>query len=125
MGIASSDINGDGFPDYFLTSMADSRMQVLKDAKAEKLSPDFAEAAWPTGVTAQRPYVGGDLRPSTGWHAQFEDVNNDGLADLFVAKGNVSAMPDFAAKDPNNLLLQGPAGKFTWKVQVPKSTRNR
>ncbi len=113
MGIASTDVNGDGFPDYFLTSMADSKMQVLKDAKAEKLSPDYADIAWPTGVTAQRPYTGGEVKPSTGWHAQFEDVNNDGLADLFVAKGNVSAMPDFAQRDPNNLLIQGPAGKFT------------
>jgi hypothetical protein len=52
------------------------------------------------------------LRPSTAWHAQFEDVNNDGLSDLFIAKGNVASMPDFAARDPNNLLLQGPDGKF-------------
>ncbi len=113
MGIASSDVNGDGYPDYFMTSMADSRLQLLKDGKAEKLAPDYVEGAWPAGVTAQRPYTGGDERPSTGWHAQFEDVNNDGMPDLFVAKGNVDRMPDFAAKDPNNLLLQGPAGKFT------------
>jgi hypothetical protein len=113
MGIASSDVNGDGFPDYFLTSMADQKLQVLKNTKAEKLAPDYADIAWPSGVTAHRPFIGDDLKPSTGWHAQFEDVNNDGLADLFVAKGNVAAMPDFAAKDPNNLLIQGPAGKFT------------
>ena len=37
----------------------------------------------------------------------------DGLVDLFIAKGNVAKMPDFAAKDPNNLLLQGADGKFT------------
>ena len=68
--------------------------------------------AFAKGVTAHRPYTGGDLRPSTAWHAQFEDVNNDGLVDLFIAKGNVAKMPDFAAKDPNNLLLQGADGKF-------------
>ena len=113
MGIASTDVNGDGFPDYFLTSMADQKLQVLKNAKAEKLSPDYADIAWPSGVTAHRPFAGDDLKPSTGWHAQFEDVNNDGLADLFVAKGNVAAMPDFSMKDPNNLLLQGQGGKFT------------
>ena len=39
-------------------------------------------------------------------------MNNDGLVDLFIAKGNVAKMPDFAMKDPNNLLLQGPDGKF-------------
>jgi enediyne biosynthesis protein E4 len=40
-------------------------------------------------------------------------VNADGLADLFVVKGNVAEMPDFAIADPNNLLLQRPDGTFT------------
>ena len=40
-------------------------------------------------------------------------MNNDGLADLFVAKGNVDEMPDFAMRDPNNLLLQRPDGTFS------------
>ena len=39
-------------------------------------------------------------------------MNNDGLADLFVAKGNVAEMPDFAMRDPNNLLIQSAEGKF-------------
>jgi hypothetical protein len=56
--------------------------------------------------------MGADLNPSTGWHAQFGDVDNDGLADLFVAKGNVDRMPDFALQDPNNLLMQQADGTF-------------
>jgi hypothetical protein len=113
MGIASTDLGGEGYPDYFLTSMADNRLQVLANIPAEgKPKPDYAEVAYGRGVTAHRPYMGDDLRPSTAWHAQFEDVNNDGLADLFVVKGNVEKMPDFAAADPNNLLLQGEGGKF-------------
>jgi hypothetical protein len=112
MGIASTDITGDGRPDYYLTSMADQKMQTLADPSADKLLPKFADVAFAKGMTAHRPYTGGDKRPSTGWHAQFGDVNNDGLADLFVAKGNVWEMPDFAAKDPNNLLLQTAEGKF-------------
>ena len=39
-------------------------------------------------------------------------MNNDGFVDLFVAKGNVHTMQDFAQRDPNNLLLQGADGKF-------------
>lgn len=110
MGIASHDVTGDGFPDYFLTSMADSKFQTLKPGAK---GPAYADLAWVRGITAHRPYTGGDLRPSTGWHAQFEDVNNDGLADLFVAKGNVWEMPDFAKDDPNNLLVAGgPDGRF-------------
>lgn len=30
-GIASADVSGDGLPEYFLTSMADNKLQVLKD----------------------------------------------------------------------------------------------
>jgi hypothetical protein len=113
MGIASQDINSDGYPDYFLTSMADNKLQTLTNPpQGGQVRADYKDVAYARGVTAHRPYFGGDLRPSTAWHAQFEDVNNDGLADLFIAKGNVAKMPDFAAKDPNNLLLQLPDGKF-------------
>ena len=55
---------------------------------------------------------GGDNRPSTGLHSEFADFNNDGLLDLFIAKGNVEQMPDFAAFDPNNLLIGQWNGKF-------------
>lgn len=112
MGIASYDLNFDGFPEYFLTSMADNKLQSLSGPEAHGPKPTYADIAFAKGVTAHRPYAGGDLRPSTAWHAQFEDVNNDGLVDLFVAKGNVAEMPDFAQKDPSNLLLQTGAGKF-------------
>ena len=113
MGIASQDLTGDGYPDYFLTSMADNKLQTLTNpTQGGQARPDYKDVAYAKGVTAHRPYFGGDLRPSTAWHAQFEDVNNDGLADLFIAKGNVASMPDFAARDPNNLLLQRPDGKF-------------
>jgi enediyne biosynthesis protein E4 len=110
MGIASSDVNGDGLPDYFLTSMADNKLQTLT---GDASRPDFKDVAYARGVTAHRPFTGADLKPSTAWHAEFGDVNNDGLDDLFIVKGNVAEMKDFAMKDPNNLLLQGDDGKFT------------
>ena len=89
MGIASTDVNGDGFPDYFLTSMSDSKLQVLA-AGPEKAT--FKDIAFASHAIAQRPYTGGDFRPSTGWHAEFQDVNNDGVQDLFVASD--SFLPD-------------------------------
>lgn len=113
MGIASRDLDSDGYPEYFLTSMADNKLQTLADRPAGSApQPSYADVAFTRGVTAHRPYFGSNAKPSTAWHAQFEDVNNDGLADLFVAKGNVAEMPDFAAEDPNNLLMQRSDGSF-------------
>ncbi len=109
MGIASHDLDGDGKPEVFLTSMSDNKLQKLQTGAT---GPTYVDIAYKTGVTAHRPYVGGDIHPSTAWHAQFADVNHDGLADLFIVKGNVSTMPDFATLDPNNLLLQKTDGKF-------------
>jgi hypothetical protein len=113
MGIASQDIDGDGYPELYLTSMADNKLQKLQlsaTGKADK--PEYVDMAYKRGVTAHRPYVGGDIHPSTAWHSQFADVNHDGLADIFIVKGNISTMPDFAALDPNNLLLQQTDGRF-------------
>jgi hypothetical protein len=113
MGIAADDLNGDGLPEYFLTSMADNKLQgLVKPADGAAMVPKYADSAFKRGATAHRPYTGSDTHPSTGWHAQFGDVNNDGFADLFIAKGNVAAMPDFAMQDPNNLLLQRRDGSF-------------
>ena len=63
-------------------------------------------------MTATRPFAGDTTLPSTAWHPQFEDVNNDGFMDLFVAKGNVYEMPDYARRDPSNLLLGQADGTF-------------
>lgn len=114
MGIASRDLTLDGYPEYVLTSMADNKLQTLAEVPADGTlpRPDFADVAYPMGAIAQRPYTGGDVRPSTGWHAEFADVNNDSRPDLFIAKGNVAEMPDFAALDPNNLLLLREDGTF-------------
>jgi hypothetical protein len=109
MGIASYDLTGDGYPEVFLTSMSDNKLQTLEAGAGQ---PRYTDIAYKRGVTAHRPYVGGDVHPSTAWHAQFADLNNDGLADLFVVKGNVSTMPDFATLDPNNALLQKADGTF-------------
>jgi len=110
MGIASRDITGDGLPEIFLSSMGDQKFESLApDAKG----PDFRIAPYSQGTTAQRPYTGGDGRPSTGWQISFGDVNNDGRDDVFIAKGNVDQMMGSAMKDPNNLLIQNDNQSFS------------
>ena len=110
MGIAATDLTNDGKPDYYVTSMADNKLRVLASRDG---TPSFEDKAFEHGITAHRPFVGDNIKPSTSWHAQFDDINNDSYVDLFVTKGNVEAMQDFAEKDPNSLLLGSPEGKFT------------
>ncbi len=114
MGIAEADLNGDGFPEYALTSMGDTKIQSL-DEEGDEESPIYRDIAYESGATAHRPYTGDDLKPSTGWHSQFVDFNNDTHKDLYIAKGNVEAMTDFASYDPDNMLLGGIDDKFTEK----------
>ncbi len=109
MGIASADVTGDGYPEVYLTSQGDNKLQTLADGPAQ---PTYEDIALQLGATAHRPYTGGDVLPSTAWHAEFADVNNDGYLDLFVAKGNVEAQPEYAMRDPNNLLLGQADGTF-------------
>ncbi len=106
MGIASRDLDGDARPEVMLTSMGDQLLQFNR-------AGGFETAPYELGATAHRPHLGGDGRPSTGWHAEFGDVDNDGLDDIFIAKGNVDQMPDMAWDDPNSLLLQQADGGFS------------
>jgi hypothetical protein len=109
MGIGSYDVTGDGYPDVFLTSQAANRLQTLTTGPAK---PTYRDIGLKRGVNAALPYTGGDPLPSTAWHPEFADVNNDGFVDLFISKGNVSQQPDFAQKDPPNLLIGQPDGTF-------------
>jgi enediyne biosynthesis protein E4 len=109
MGIASFDLNGRGYPDVFLTSQGDNKLQTLATGPGH---PTYRDMALKRGVTSAQPFTGGDAKPSTAWHPQFEDVNNDGFVDLFVSKGNVSAQPDYANRDPSDLFLGQADGTF-------------
>jgi hypothetical protein len=109
MGIASYDLTGDGYPEYFLTSQGDNKLQTLASGPDR---PDYDDIAFERGATAYRPFVGDTTLPSTAWHAEFQDVNDDAFVDLYISKGNVEAMPDFATEDPSNLLLGQPDGTF-------------
>jgi hypothetical protein len=110
MGIASRDLDGDGKPEVFITSQGDNKLQALE---GDGSTPSYKDIALAKGVTTQRPYTGGDVLPSTAWHPEFEDVNNDGHVDLLVTKGNVSIQVDNAQRDPSDLMIGNAGGTFT------------
>jgi enediyne biosynthesis protein E4 len=110
MGIASYDLTGDGYPELYLTSQGPNMLQTLLAGPSQ---PTYRDIALKRGVAATRPAAGGDPLPSTAWHPEFQDVNNDGFMDLFVSKGNVDQVPDYASRDPSDLFIGQPNGTFT------------
>ena len=109
MGIASQDLTGDGLPEVYLTSQGDNKLQTLAAGSSQ---PAYRDIALRRGVTATRPYSGDTNLPSTAWHPEFADVNNDGFTDLFVSKGNVGSQADYAKRDPSDLFIGQPDGTF-------------
>jgi hypothetical protein len=93
----------------YLTSQGDNKLQTLTAGSSQ---PAYHDIALRRGVTATRPLAGDTNLPSTAWHPEFADVNNDGFLDLFVSKGNVGAQADYAARDPSDLFLGQPDGTF-------------
>ena len=60
MGIASQDITGDGYPEVYLTSQADNKLQTLAGGAGR---PEYRDIALARGVTATTPFTGGDPLP--------------------------------------------------------------
>ena len=110
MGIGSYDVDGDGYPTSYLTSQGPNVLQALSGGPSQ---PTYGDLALKLGVSATRPSTGGDPLPSTAWHPEFQDVNNDGLIDLFVSKGNVDQQAEYASRDPSDLFLGQPDGTYT------------
>jgi hypothetical protein len=120
MGIASYDLTGDGLPEVYLTSQAANHLMTLADGAA---TPDYRDIGLDRGTNVPHPVIGDTALPSTSWHPEFADVNDDGFVDLFVSKGNVGQQPDYAKQDPSHLLLGQPDGTFTEATEAARLVR--
>ncbi len=118
MGIASQDLNGDGLPEIYITSQADNKLQTLANGPAQ---PTYRDIALKSGVIGTHPVNGGDPLPSTAWHPEFEDVNNDGVMDLYVSKGNIDRCPTTRAGTPATCTSARPTGPSPSRRRRPAS----
>jgi enediyne biosynthesis protein E4 len=109
MGIASQDLTDDGYPEVYLTTQGANKLQTLTAGPDQ---PTYRDIGRRRTADAPTPFTGGDLAPSTAWHPEFADVNNDRYLDLFVSKGNVDEQLDYALRDPSNLMLGQADGTF-------------
>lgn len=105
MGIAAGDFDQDLDFDYYTTSIGRNILIENKDGIFE----DITEAA---GV--ENAEVEGEGN-TTGWGTAFLDVDNDGLLDLYVANGRMSAIAAWATamQDPDKLYLNNGDKTFT------------
>jgi enediyne biosynthesis protein E4 len=106
MGIDFQDYNNDGYPDLFITDLANQKYALYENNRDGTFNYD-------TEISG----VGGITLLHSGWGTRFFDYDNDGLKDLIVAQGhdmdNVQlTYPDLRYKEPLLLLRNAGGGKF-------------
>lgn len=104
MGIAAGDYDQDLDFDYYTTSIG-RNILIQNDGDVFEDVTEFA------GV--ENATVPGDGN-TTGWGTAFLDVDNDGLLDLYVSNGRMSAIAAWATaiQDPDKLFLNNGDGTF-------------
>ena len=104
MGVTAGDFDGDGDDDLFMTHLRNETNTFYENDG----EGNFVDITAMIGL-------GAPSRPRTGFGTAWFDYDNDGLLDLFVANGAVTALPqpesDFPYREPNQ-LFHNAGGKF-------------
>ncbi len=103
MGSDLGDVNNDGLMDFFATDMAasthekdqrgmaDSRARTVEDDKNSGRAPQYEHNALylntGTGHFLEAAFLAGLAATDWTWSPRFEDLDNDGRLDLFIANG--------------------------------------
>ena len=94
MGIASQDVTGDGYPEVFLTSQGDNKLQTLADGPEPRRRTRTSRSNGASPPTARSPAATCSRRPRGTPSSQTSTTTAS--LDLFVAKGNVEAQDEYA-----------------------------
>jgi hypothetical protein len=78
MGVAIGDYNNDGLPDIFVTNFSDDYSTLYRNEGKMQ----FTDQSYQSGLA--QPSM-----PMLKWGALFEDFDNDGFKDIFVANGHI------------------------------------
>lgn len=107
MGIAIGDYDQDLDLDYYVTNIG---RNILHRNNGNGTFTDTTNAA---GVGDQ--WVIQDSLQATGWGTGFMDIDNDSYLDLYVANGQINAIPQFMTSrvDPDKLFLNNGDGTFS------------
>jgi hypothetical protein len=105
MGIAVGDFDEDLDLDYYITNIGPNALL------ENDINNGFTDVS--VGLDVTNDSVSGFL--TTGWGAEFLDVDNDTYLDLLVANGHIPMPEDFfetSLMDPNKLYLNDGSGGF-------------
>jgi len=104
MGVDFADYNNDGWPDLFITDLANQRYALYQNNR----DASFTYSSFSTGL-------GRITMLHSGWGARFFDYDNDGWKDLIVAQGHdldtvEINYPNLRYKEPMLLLRNTGSG---------------
>jgi hypothetical protein len=106
MGVDAGDVNGDGLPDFILTTFNDQYHSLF-----------LGSPAFPYEDRTVASHLAGFTKPYVGWGTKFLDHDNDGNLDLMIVNGHInqvieSTREDVKYKEPPLLLRNDSKGGF-------------
>ena len=98
-------------PEVYLTSIGSNRARDARRWSATTRRTRTSPHDRGVSVDARRA-IGEPIYPSTSWHPEFDDVNNDGRSTSTSPRATSTPSPTTPREDPNELFLGLPDGTF-------------
>ena len=122
MGIDAEDMDGDGWPELFVTNFRGQYNALYRNHKGAVFQ-DISAAA---GIVA-------DSARCVGWGCALADLDNDGLPDMFVVNGEIddstegTSIRNSPFEEPETVISQNLGGGFVFRLfstRAPSFPRN-